>query len=169
VILTVACGRDGLPGIEALATASEIVLVEVEVDKETLDRLTALSRETGESLARTVHRLLDDGLRLRQETSRMEHCPGIIFRDGPVGRRAAVSGGPDVWELVPEIQGIEIDDVAATEAVAARLELTVSQIRAAAAYYAEYRDEIDAWVERNNSLAESLEAEWRAAQAARAG
>jgi hypothetical protein len=25
---------------------------------------------------------------------------GIVFRDGPAGRRAVVIGGPDVWEVI---------------------------------------------------------------------
>lgn len=31
---------------------------------------------------------------------RLEHHPGIPFRDGASGRRAIVVGGPDVWEVV---------------------------------------------------------------------
>ena len=149
--------------------ASEIRFVEVELDPETYDFLVARSRETGESLSRVVRRLIDERMRLQEETLRAERYPGIVFRDGPAGRRAVVAGGPDVWELAPEIQGINVDDDAEIEAVAAWMNLPVSHIRAAIGYYAEYRDEIDAWVERNNSLAERLEAEWRAAQAARAG
>jgi hypothetical protein len=30
----------------------------------------------------------------------MEEHPGIAFRDGPSGRRAALAGGPDVWEAI---------------------------------------------------------------------
>ncbi len=34
----------------------------------------------------------------------MEEHPGIAFRDGPVGRRAALAGGPDVWEVIETLQ-----------------------------------------------------------------
>ena len=30
----------------------------------------------------------------------LDRHPGIVFRDGPAGRRAAVVGGPDVWEII---------------------------------------------------------------------
>ncbi len=30
----------------------------------------------------------------------MEEHLGIAFRDGPSGRRAALAGGPDVWEAI---------------------------------------------------------------------
>lgn len=29
---------------------------------------------------------------------------GIVFRDGPMGRRAGVAAGPDVWEIVAALQ-----------------------------------------------------------------
>jgi hypothetical protein len=37
--------------------------------------------------------MIDEGLRLRKH-------PLVTFRDGPSGRRAALVGGPDIWELV---------------------------------------------------------------------
>ncbi len=36
---------------------------------------------------------MDEGLR-------MDEPPGIVFRDGPPGRRAALAAGPDVWEVM---------------------------------------------------------------------
>jgi len=30
----------------------------------------------------------------------MADHPGVIFKDGPSGRRAALSYGPDVWEVI---------------------------------------------------------------------
>jgi hypothetical protein len=38
----------------------------------------------GEAKSRTAERLIDEGLR-------MEDHPGIVFRDGPAGRRAALA------------------------------------------------------------------------------
>src|SRR2546430_16513901 len=35
-----------------------------------------------------------------EEGLAMDAYPGIVFRDGPSGRRPAVIGGPDVWEGV---------------------------------------------------------------------
>ena len=32
------------------------------------------------------------------------HHPGIVYRDGPTGRRAALAMGPDVWEIVSALR-----------------------------------------------------------------
>lgn len=36
----------------------------------------------------------------------MEAHPGIVFRDGPSGRRAGLAAGPDVWEVVGLLRGL---------------------------------------------------------------
>lgn len=42
-----------------------------------------------------------EGLRqVADEWWAMETFPALEFRDGPTGRRAALRGGPDVWEIV---------------------------------------------------------------------
>jgi hypothetical protein len=43
--------------------------------------------------------------------------------------------------------------------------LTQEQIRTVIGYYADYRDEIDAWIERVDEEAERAEAAWRRSQA----
>ena len=41
------------------------------------------------------------------EAVKMKNCPGIIFADGPTGRRARVSGtGIDVWEIAAAFKGV---------------------------------------------------------------
>lgn len=67
---------------------------------------------------------------------------GIIFRDGPTGSRAALPGGPDVWEVVQTItNGKPCGDAVA--AAADLLNLTEPQIRAALGYYAQHPADID--------------------------
>ena len=34
----------------------------------------------------------------------MEEHPGVIFRNGPAGRRACLVGGPDVWEVIRAVK-----------------------------------------------------------------
>jgi hypothetical protein len=53
--------------------------------------------ELGEPRSRVAERLIDEGLR-------MEEFPGVVFRSGPTGRRASLLGGPDVWEVVADLQ-----------------------------------------------------------------
>ena len=129
--------------------------VSLDLDSNTLDRLTERERTSGESRSQLAQRYIEEGLR-------MERYPGIFFQDGPTGRRAVVLGGPDVWEMVPDIKELDLANDAEIEATAEWLRMPVSRLRSAIKYYAEFRDEIDDRVNRNNALAEELEAAWRA-------
>ena len=80
----------------------------------------------------------------------MDTCPGIVFRDGPVGRRPAVHGGPDVWEVIQVFLAEDRDAAAVAESLCLRRD----QVDAAVAYYDEHREEIDDWIEANRTLME---------------
>jgi hypothetical protein len=125
----------------------------------TFARLDEHARRTGEARSRTAERLVDEGLRM------VDH-PGIVFRDGPTGRRAALSAGPDVWEVIETLQGTGLRGDKAVEATAKWGSLTVQQVRAAVGYYAEYTKEIDARILRNTEEAERRHEAWRRAQEA---
>jgi len=78
----------------------------------------------------------------------MDAHPGIVFRDGPAGRRAGLSGGPDVWEVIAAVVSArEADpelgpgDVLAL--VADNAGLPAPAVRVAVLYYGDYPDEID--------------------------
>jgi len=73
----------------------------------------------------------------------MEEHPGIVFRDGPTGRRAALVGGPDVWELIATLESCRARGDEAISATAALLDLTQSQVRTAVHYYGAFTDEVD--------------------------
>lgn len=98
----------------------------------------------------------------------MEDHPGIVFRDGPTGRRAALAGGPDVWEVIAAVQASGLHGEQALSAAARWGSLTLSQARAATRYYAEYPQEIDERVERSLQDADAAEQRWRTAQHATA-
>lgn len=76
----------------------------------------------------------------------MDEHPGIIFRSGPGGRRAGLTGGPDVWEAVRVLRDVEATDEAAIEKTTKLTGLPVHQVRAAARYYREFTDEVDDWI-----------------------
>lgn len=86
--------------------------------------------------------------------------PGIVFRDGPAGRRPGVVGGPDVWEVIETFLGEGRDE----GATARYLSLPVGLVRAAAGYYSEHREEIDAWIERNANASARARATWERAR-----
>jgi hypothetical protein len=114
-----------------------------------LDRLTSGARRRGEPKARTAERLIDEGLR-------MEDHPSIVFRDGPAGRRAALAAGPDIWEVIETLRGTGLSGEEALAATAAWGALTLAQVRAAVAYYADFRPEVDERIALNRSEAERL-------------
>ncbi len=90
----------------------------------------------------------------------MEAHPGVVFRDGPSGRRAGLAAGPDVWEIVGLLRDLQGSlDVRAAH-VADQMGLAESQVRAASRYYAEFTDEIDAEIAQNDEAAELELAVW---------
>lgn len=80
----------------------------------------------------------------------MEQHPGIVFRPGPSGRRAALFRGPDVWEIVGLVRSLETRGQAAIAEASEWLGLAVDQIRVALDYYGEFPDEIDREIEAND-------------------
>ena len=95
-----------------------------------------------------------------EEGLRMQAHPGIVFRSGPAGRRPGLVGGADVWEVVRVFLGVGAAREDRLEETAHLSGLTLQQVQAAVGYYADYRDEIDAWVRRVDEGAERAEATW---------
>jgi hypothetical protein len=96
-----------------------------------------------------------------EEAVRAARHPGVVFRDGPAGRRPGLAGGPDVWEVV-EVFLAHDRDAAAT---AATLALPMVLVHAALGYYADNQSEVEAWIETNRQLSEEAEAPWRRSHA----
>jgi hypothetical protein len=94
----------------------------------------------------------------------MEEHPGIVFRDGPTGRRAALAAGPDVWELVRFVKGVRGRGATVVNKAARLLDLTPLQVETALRYYADYSDEIDDRIRLDEEEAERAEASWRRRQ-----
>lgn len=93
----------------------------------------------------------------------MGQVPGIVFRDGPAGRRAGVAGSLDVWEIIEAVQAA---DHTTPEAVGAGLAVPVRIVLVALDYYARYPDEIDQWIADNNHEAAQAHAAWLNRQSA---
>src|SRR5260370_17468967 len=79
------------------------VNVSVRLDDTLAERLRLRARAAGESLSDRLRRYAEEG-------SRRDEHPLITFRDGPAGRRAAVVGGPDVWEIVMWLEDLPDQD-----------------------------------------------------------
>lgn len=86
---------------------------------------------------------------LLSEALKMRRCPGIIFADGPTGRRARISGtGVDVWEIVAAYESVGRTWKRLAEAYHW---LSETQLRAALAFYECYSQEIDARIRANQA------------------
>jgi hypothetical protein len=124
----------------------------------TLARLAAHARRRGETKTRVGERLIEEGLR-------MEDYPGIVFRDGPAGRRAALAGGPDVWgEVIQTLQNTGEKGERAIAATAEWGSLSPAQVRTAVRYYANHRDEVDERIRLNREEADLEYAAWEREQ-----
>lgn len=119
----------------------------IRIKAETLGALRERSAETGEPIVRLAQRYIDEGLRL-------ERHPGLVFRDGPAGRRPVVVGGPDVWEVIAAVRSAPEQGDQLVVALADRVGVAADRIRVAIRYYAEYPEEIDRWIDRVEQEAE---------------
>lgn len=89
---------------------------------------------------------------LLEEAMRMRRVPGIVFTDGPSGRRAVVAGtGLDVWEVIATWHACGGSHELLRQSYPWLNEV---QFRAALAYYDVYPKEIDLRLHR--------EAQWNA-------
>src|ERR1700689_1793840 len=123
--------------------------------------LTRLRRRAGATAGSTAsslaQRLIDEGLRMADH-------PGVIFKDGPSGRRAALAYGPDVWGVIKFLREIDERGPAAIDAAAEAFALDSSRITAAISYYGDYADEIDAEIAEADDASARAEAAWRIQQ-----
>lgn len=122
-----------------------------------LDRLRRRAAGRHTTPSGLAQRLVDEGLRAQEFN-------GIVFRDGPSGRRAGLAAGPDVWEIVAPLRDSELRGDAAVEAVAQDLDLTAGRVRVALAYYGAYSQEIDAEIADNERAADEARQSWESQQ-----
>ena len=126
----------------------------IRFDEDVERRLASfVARRPGLSRSAVAARLVDEGLRMA------EH-PGIVFRDGPAGRRASLIAGPDVWEVVRAVRGTRTNEPGLDEAGVLALVTEVSgldptTVRTAVDYWAVYPGEVEALIVH----ADALEAE----------
>lgn len=130
----------------------------IRIESETLRALRQRSVQSGEPIVRLAERYIDEGMRL-------DRHPGVVFRDGPAGRRVVVVGGPDVWEVIAALRSVPERGARRIEALAERIGVPAEKIRVAIRYYAEYPDEVDRFIagveEEAAELEETIEREQR--------
>jgi uncharacterized protein (DUF433 family) len=113
-------------------------------DPITVARLKQRALETHAPQTALAERYIEEGLR-------HDEYPIIYFRDGETGRRPALLGTRlDVADVVKTIR--QNDN--SVENAADYLEISVEHVDACLRYYVDYKDEIDAWIERAHATAE---------------
>lgn len=125
------------------------------MDAGVVDRLERRGARSGLNKSRLAERYIDEGVR-------MDDHPGIVFRDGPTGRRAGLAAGPDVWEVIGALRSTGgLEGAQAIQATAEWSGLSVRQVRDAIGYYSEYPAEVDEKIRLNEEEADAAERRWR--------
>jgi uncharacterized protein (DUF433 family) len=110
------------------------------IPKETVEEIERAAR--GRDFSTTANELLSEALKMRR-------CPGIVFADGPTGRRARVAGtGLDVWEIIATYRNVERVQKRLKKAYPRLDDL---KLRAALSYYECYTAEIDERISENEA------------------
>jgi uncharacterized protein (DUF433 family) len=122
-----------------MATRAKGIRISDELDQE----IHRESETRGRSWSAITNELLEEAIRMRR-------APGILFLDGPTGRRPGVAGtGLDVWEIIATWKSVE----GSFEALQRSYPwLTEAQLKAPLAYYELYPAEIDARLDREERL-----------------
>jgi hypothetical protein len=156
------CRQDRIFGathIDYDVVMSKRAATPVRFDPPVADRLASfVAANPGMSLSSAANRLVDESLRMA------EH-PGVIFRSGPTGRRAALAGGPDVWEVIRAIKsahaaepGLNSDDLVSL--VSDNTGIALRLVDTAVRYWASYPGEVDAEIVAAAATEEAAEQAW---------
>lgn len=123
----------------------------IRFDETVLERLASYAaRHPGWSRSSIAARYVEEGLR-------MDEHPGVIFRDGPMGRRATLIAGPDIWQVVqavvsaraaePKLKAAEL-----LELIEDNTGVHPSLVRIALDYWSAHGDEVDALIAHNERV-----------------
>ena len=110
-------------------------------------RLAAQATREGTSATALLDQLIIEGVAQRD-------YPGIVFRGPAHDRRAALAGGPDVWEVVARLQELDGTEERRISLLTEESDLHPRLIRLALDYAAEHSDDVLVRIERNRAVAE---------------
>jgi uncharacterized protein (DUF433 family) len=107
------------------------------IPKETVEEIERTAR--GRDFSAAANELLSEALKMRR-------CPGILFADGPTGRRART--GLDVWEVIAAYLSLASS---LKRLKAAYRQLDETKLRAALSFYECYPTEIEERIAENQA------------------
>jgi len=113
----------------------------------------------GLSLSAAANLLVDEALR-------MSEYPGVVFRDGPTGRRAGLAGGPDVWEVVRAVKSArttepELNEDELLAVVVGNTGVPTRMVRTALSYWATFPAEIEDQIAAADDTETAAEVAWQ--------
>lgn len=120
------------------------------ISQDLAERLHAEGESSNQPPAVLAASLLDEGLKTRQ-------FPGIVYMDGPSGRRASLADGPDVWQIIRALQEVPADQHDPVETVCIESNLRERQVHLAVCFYEAYPDEIEAKIADNRVAASRID------------
>lgn len=115
------------------------------IPNEVAKAIEDLAEVEGQDFSATTVELLAEAVKMRR-------CPGVVFADGPTGRRARIAGtGLDVWEVIATYRSLNRNLARLRKAYPW---LSEAHLRAALGYYAAYPEEIDRRIALNERWTE---------------
>lgn len=110
-------------------------------------RLTSRAAHEGVSATALLERLIVEGV------EQLDY-PGIVFRGSAHDRRAALAGGPDVWEVLGRLRELDGSTEERIATLSEESELHPRLIRIAVDYAAEHAEEMRELMDRNVAMVE---------------
>ena len=120
------------------------------LDNKLRERLAAMAEIEGTTVTAIIERMLREGIAMS------EHH-GVVFKPGHSGRRAALAGGPDIWQIASALRRMSGPESTRITALAGEFGVHERQIIVALDYIAVHRKEIDAEVAANDRALDELE------------
>lgn len=118
------------------------------ISEEAKRRLAARAECEGTSATTLLERLIIEGV------DALDH-PGIVYRGPLHDRRAALAGGPDVWEVIARLRELKGTEEKRIGILAEEIDLHPRLVRLALEFAAEHPDEVEDRIRRNKTAATS--------------
>src|SRR5687767_11718651 len=126
--------------------------MQIDIPEEIAAAVTEIAEKTGQNTESLVAEMVTEAIKMRR-------VPGIVFADGPTGRRARVGGtGIEVFEIIDRYEGVGRNRLRLSELFEW---LTPHQIQEALDYYEAYPDEIRARLHTDEEDRAAIEALWK--------
>ena len=122
----------------------------IRLDDELRAQLSASAADEATTVTELIERFVREGLATARH-------PGVVFKPGPSGRRAALAGGPDVWEIVAAFRDVPGSEAKRVKTIARQLGLNERQVTIALDYASSRRDEIEARIRANDHALQEAE------------